>query len=192
MFNVKIFAVLVVLVLVLFLAVLSWSRYRKTGAPKPVEAQRNPYLGLRDMALHASREKLGIPASETGAVWGFLMDWAIGNATATIVAYSDGNASVYLSSGGGFLGGIGKEPIRNAAKNAVAIANASKNSATLTTTYPMPEQGEVIFYLLTDEGVRTARASETELRSHQHAFSRLGDAAQAIVTAYRQDQSKPQ
>ncbi len=44
------------------------------------------------------------------------MDWIVSSAIATVVAFSDGSASVYFSSGGGLLGGQAHEPIRNAAR----------------------------------------------------------------------------
>jgi hypothetical protein len=53
-----------------------------------------------------------------------------------------------------------------------------------TETYPLP-RGHVTFYALTDAGVFTASASQDELSSHRHAFSKLADAAQDIITQYR-------
>ena len=52
------------------------------------------------------------------------MDWGVKTGTVTAVAMSDGGASIYLSRGGGSLGGVGQEAIRNAAKKAVNLASA--------------------------------------------------------------------
>jgi hypothetical protein len=98
---------------------------------------------------------------------------------------SDGNASVYLSSGGGFIGGSSHESIHKAAQKMVAIAADCQPKALATTTYPLPRRAEVIFYFLTDAGVFTANAPEEELSSHRHPLSKLGDAAQNIITQYR-------
>jgi hypothetical protein len=73
------------------------------------------------------------------------MDWGVTKGTATVVALSDGTASVYLSSGGGFIGGIGQEPIRKAGQNAVAVAQELKTLMTATAAYPEPERGQVTF-----------------------------------------------
>jgi hypothetical protein len=54
-----------------------------------------------------------------------------------------------------------------------------------TSTYPLPQRGQVAFLVLTDTGVFTASASQEELSSHRHPPSKLGDAAQAIITQYQ-------
>ena len=114
-----------------------------------------------------------------------MMDWGITSGTATVVALSDGNASVYMSNGGGYLGGASHEPIREAARNMVAAATEIQKQTTATTAYPLPESNEVIFYLLTDAGIFTARGSEDELRAPGHFLSKLGDAGQEVITQYR-------
>jgi len=114
------------------------------------------------------------------------MDFGVTQGTATVVAFSDGHASIYLSSGGGFLGGAeSHDSIRNAAKRMVAIAAECQPQAHPTKSYPVPERGGVIFYFLTDSGVFTAAASEDDLSTHRHSMSKLGDAAQEVITQYQ-------
>jgi hypothetical protein len=155
----------------------------QAAAPDP----KSIYLGLRDQALNMKREKIGLPAPVSPTQpWAVLMDWGLSSGTATIFAVSDGTASVYLSSGGGSIGGgQSHEFIRNAAKKMVSVAADFQSQMHATNIYPLPRTGEVIFYVRTDSGVFTASASEAELSSHRHPLSRLGDAAQEIVTQYR-------
>lgn len=95
------------------------------------------------------------------------MDWGIPAGTATVAAFADGTASVYLNSGGGFLGGgQAHESIRNAAIKTVQIAGELKALMQPTTTYPLPQRGQVIFYVRTDAGVLTAMVPQNDLRSH--------------------------
>ncbi|HEX9110105.1 MAG TPA: hypothetical protein VF845_01405 [Terriglobales bacterium] len=105
---------------------------------------------------------------------------------------SDGSASIYLDTGGGYLGGIGQEPIRNAAKKAVELAGEIQPQMKQTQTYPLPETGQVYFYVLTDAGVYTAAASEADLRAGHNPFSQLGNAMQEVVTQYRIFEAKNQ
>jgi hypothetical protein len=67
----------------------------------------------------------------------------------------------------------------------VAVAAEFQPNAIATTTFPLPRHAQVIFYLLTDAGVFTANAPEEELSSHRHPLSKLGDAAQNVITQYR-------
>ena len=72
-------------------------------APKSSKPPKEVFAGLRDQALKVSRQSIGLPAPPVPSqAWGVVMDWGVDNGTATIVAFSDGNASIYLSSGGGF------------------------------------------------------------------------------------------
>ena len=114
------------------------------------------------------------------------MDWGVTQGTATVVAFSDGHASVYLSSGGGFLGGgENHEAVRNAAKHMVAAAAECQSLARPTTSYPLPGRARIILYFLTDAGVFTASASQEELAGHRSPLSKVGQAAQDVITQYR-------
>jgi len=153
------------------------------------KADPQVYFGLRDMMLHTSRERIGIPKpANQNEPWGVMMDWGIPTGSATTVALADGTASVYLSSGGGFIGGESHESIRNAAKQAVEAAKGVQPLTQLTTDYPIPQRGGVIFYLFTDSGVFTGNATEEQLRTHQSPLHKLRDAAQNVITEYRRIQ----
>jgi hypothetical protein len=181
----KIIAIILCLTLMSF----GLSRLLHGRPQKQIEskaASKDAYQGLRSLAFQSSRAKLGLfPTSTPTQPWGVIMDWGLTKGTATVVAFSDGSASVYLSSGGGFIGGASHESIREAAQKMVAIAAQCQAQAHATTTYPLPERSQVIFYLLTDVGIFTANAPEEEMSSHRHPLSKLGDAGQDIITQYR-------
>jgi hypothetical protein len=169
------------LLIVLWMAVRT-RQSRHSGA----HADPQVYFGLRDLMLKGSREKFGIAApSKPTEPWGVLMDWGIPAGSATVVALVDGSASVYLSSGGGFLGGgQSHESIRGAAKQAVEAAKEVQPLMHPSADYPLPQRGQVTFYLLTDSGVFGAGASEDDLKSHRSPLYKLGDAAQKVITEY--------
>ena len=115
------------------------------------------------------------------------MDWGVNNGTATVVAVADGTVSIYLSSGGGSLGGgQGYAAIREAGQKFLNLAKESLPKMQKTTEYPLPARGQVYFYVRTGEGVFTARTSQEELNTRSHPLRSLGDAAQEIITQYRQ------
>ncbi len=145
------------------------------------------YQNLRNLALRSSRTQLGLPqTTNSNDSWGVIMDWGLDKEdTATIVAFINGAASVYLSSGGGFIGGEKHESVRQAAKRMVTLALQCQPQAKATDIYPLPEQGSVNFYFLTDSGILKAEASVKELRNRLGAFAKLGDAGQDVITQYR-------
>jgi hypothetical protein len=114
------------------------------------------------------------------------MDWNLGHGIATVVAMADGNASVYLSSGGGSIGG-GKthESVRLAAQKALLIASEILPKMRRVTQYPLPGPEQVSFYVLTDAGVFSESASTPELTIGQHPLSDLGNAMQEIIMQYQ-------
>jgi len=185
---------LVTVGIVVILLILLFVLRRNPSSGKQSEAKgRETYLGLRNLMLTGSRAKFSLdPTSSPTEPWGVLMDWQVSNGAATVVAMSDGSASIYLSSGGGFLGGKGQEPIRDAAKKAVASAAEAQPRLSKTETFPLPEPGEVRFYTLTDDGVYTAAAAEADLRKGTSPLASLGNAMQGVVTQYRIFQQKQQ
>ena len=168
-----------------------WSSSRQDHAKNPnatlMPELKNPYLGLRNQILQLKREKTGLPApSKPDEPWAAIMDWGVANGTATVVAVSDGTASVYLSSGGGGIGGgQSHESMRKAARNMVSAAIELQPQMRATDAFPLPQKSQVTFYVLTDAGVFTVCATQDELSSHSHPLSKLGDAAQNIITHYR-------
>ena len=112
------------------------------------------YEDLRQLALTASFQKLGLALpSDRTVVYGVIMDWECGGGMATTVAYQTGDASLYVSSGGAIVGGIGHANVRHAAKQMVTLAQSYLDKTIKTETTPLPMSNEVQFYLLTNKGV---------------------------------------
>jgi hypothetical protein len=158
-----------------------WLRqFAKYPAPQPT------YLELRNRALRLSRAEIGfVPAASQTQPWGVVMDWGMETGVVSVIAFADGSASLYTSTGGGSIGGQAHEAIRNAAHAAVNAADEILSIAHGTSYVPLPKRGNVFFYLRTDAGIFTARAREKALREGKHPLSKLGDAMQSVIEPYR-------
>jgi hypothetical protein len=142
-----------------------------------------PTQALREQLLHTTWQELGIrPRS---GVWGVLMELGFAKGVATVVGLADGNASLYLTSGGGVLGAGVHPSVRSAALKLCDTAANRKQEATTTTVFPRPSAGRVRFYLLTDTGVLTAEDDEGALRAGKQPLSPLYAGGQEVVTALR-------
>lgn len=167
-------------------ALIRWRR-RSQELRAPEAKKTNNYSALRAQILNwkcpqASSSPPDTPDNPCAVV----MDWAVTSGIATVVAVSDGSASIYYSSGGGSIGGgYGRPAIRNAALHAVSIASKFLDGMQLTENFPLPESGGVIFYIATERGVFTAKASVVLLSKNRHPFSELGNSMQTIITEYR-------
>jgi hypothetical protein len=145
------------------------------------------YRKLRDQMLQSVQ-----PGFEPDAVQAVFMDWNIGNGTATVLAAADGSASVYLSSGGGYIGGGQKYPaIRNAALHAVQIAASLLSQFKSTETIDLPPADDVFFYLKTSRELQLAIAKEADLSDGTDPLASLGAMMQEIITQYRLNFPRP-
>lgn len=146
------------------------------------------YPKLREYALL----KIRLKNLEGDSVHSILMDWNINNGTVTVLAAADGTASLYLSIGGGYIGGGQKYPLlRNAALQAVRLAADLFSHFAPTETIDLPAAGDVFFYLTTSNGVRRAVAKDANLRAGSDPLSSLGAIMQEIITQYRLNSPRP-
>lgn len=157
------------------------------AAPVPARADPAVYPVMREQALTATRAKFGLPGTlDRLEPWGVVMDIAFQDGGSyTTIAFSDGSASIYLSSGGGFIGGHEHEAVNKAARRVVQLAARFQPQLTPTPVFPLPAAGMVTFYVLTDAGVLTGSAPEEELGMQRDPLWPLFHAAHEVITQYR-------
>jgi hypothetical protein len=113
------------------------------------------------------------------------MDMGLADGTATLLSMSDGTASLYLSTGGGIIGGGGHESVRCVAAAFVRLAGRQQAHMEITEEFPLPSAGRIAFYVLTDSGVFTGEADEATLVEKTHTFSPLFYAGHDVLTQLR-------
>lgn len=159
--------------------------------PVPVSENKSPepdnaYRELRSQALEFPPEHLGMDsASKTPVTYGVVMDWSMGSGTATFVAFSSGDASMYTSSGGGTIGGGRHEKVRTAAKAFVTKAAGYLAKAERSNDTAPPIGDEVKFFILTTQGRYVAT---DKLKNFDNETSELLDlfiAANYFITEMR-------
>jgi hypothetical protein len=149
------------------------------------------YASLRDRALQTKIDDLGIRVSLAADapmpfVYGVVMDVEVDGGTATLVAFITGDASLYLSNGGGRIGGIADPHVIEAARNLIEAArHADLAGTTATTAFPGPGPGQVHFFLLTSDGVHLLAAPVALLDSGGHALSPLFGTGDEVFTQFR-------
>jgi len=157
-----------------------------TTKGQKVDPNNNPYLDLRNMALNATPEQLAIelPKDKT-KIYGVVMDWDLGEGTATLVAFMTGDASLYLSSGGGVIGGIGHENVNIAVKNFISNSETHINKTTKTETTPLPEKNEVKFYFLTNNGKLVGQENMANFENNTSEWLTLFEEGNNLITEIR-------
>jgi hypothetical protein len=136
------------------------------------------YQDLRSQVLSITAEQLG---TSTGT-FGVLMETGYPEAVVTLVALSDGTASLYFSNGGGIIGAGAHEGPRVAAQSLISFAAHNRHHLAPTTQTPVPSPGRTRFYVLTTDGLLTAEAPEDDLGENRHALSPLFHSAHALIS----------
>jgi hypothetical protein len=159
--------------------------------PKVHQTKENSFEGLRKMAFTATPEQLGLSLlSDKTVVYGVIMDWEMGGATATTVSYQTGDASLYLSSGGGVIGGGQHQNVNSAAKKFVSLAQTFLDKTTKTETTPLPSTDEVRFYLLTNRGVYVGQEQMKNFENNSSTWLKLFEEGNYVLTELRKTSEK--
>lgn len=159
---------------------------QETENPKARETKENAFEGLRKMAFSVTPEQLQLNLlSDKTTVFGVVMDWEMGGTVATTVAYLTGDASLYLSSGGGVIGGGQHQNVNNAAKQFVQLSQVYLEKATKTETTPLPETDIVKFYFLTNKGVFVRQEQMKNFENHSSAWYQLFEEGNKVLSELR-------
>jgi hypothetical protein len=141
---------------------------------------------LRSQAMVTPPAQLGIaPSEDFPVVYGAVMDWPVGEETATVVAFCDGNASLYTTSTFGVIGGVGHAAVRDSALFFVRTAAPQYDAAAPTSEPPLPRPDRVQFCLLGFHGARLVDADLDAVCAGNDRLSDLFDAGQAVLTELR-------
>ena len=154
--------------------------------PKDHQVEDEAFEGLRNMAFSSTTEQLGLsfPTDKT-IVYGVVMDWGINGVVATTVAYQTGDASFYLSSGGGVIGGGQNQNVNSAAKQFVKSAQAFLDLTNKTETTSLPEDDVIKFYFLTNNGIYAGQESMSNFKSNNSPWLQLFKDGNDVLTELR-------
>ena len=107
--------------------------------------------------------------------------------TATLVAYEDGTASLYTSTGSGIIGAGTHQEVRDAAEAFRTEAERMLKEFTAiaaTDSLPLPPPNAVSFYVVTDSATLRAGPIATQrLIAGEDPLAALGNKAQEVIAA---------
>jgi hypothetical protein len=105
--------------------------------------------------------------------------------TATLMALADGTTSLYLSTGGGIIGGGFHQAVAAATQSFLAELEHQLLKLRPDPSDALPATGQVIIRALTYTGRMSAEASEDDLGHGRHQLSQLFHAAHRVITELR-------
>jgi hypothetical protein len=156
-----------------------------------LQGRVSAYDGLRAKALSVSAKDLQLDLSAAQAVpFGVLMETGHPKAVVTLTSFLTGDASLYFSTGGGVIGGVGHEKVRDPARAFVTASVPYVPKMQPALEFPAPSTGMTRWYVLTTRGIVTAEFSEVDLGNGRSEFSPLFHAGQQVITQLRLVSSK--
>jgi len=162
------------------------SNEAEVSEPKTIKTEENTFPGLRKMAFSVTPEELGLTFSKDQTkVYGVIMDWEMGGATATTVSYITGDSSLYLSSGGGVIGGGQHQSANAAAKEFVKLGESYLSKTKKTENQNLPNKNEVVFHLLTNKGIYSATEKMENLENNSSEWLLLFEEGNKVLTELR-------
>ncbi len=153
---------------------------------RPAKGRKDAYFDLRNMALEMTADKIGL-AYDPGElkVYGIIMDWNVGKTTVSLSSFASGDASMYLSTGGGILGGGGHQNVRIAVFKYLKVGQGFLEKAMSVVETPIPSNGEVYFYFLTPNGKYLGSSDMVELENGTSEWRLLFEEANRVISALR-------
>lgn len=134
---------------------------------------------LREKLFGGTAAAYGL-APET-RVWAVVVEIGYPEGAATVACLADGRAQLLFSHGGAVLGGGEHESVRLRAKAIVGEAERFVGLAEPAGDRPLPPEGRVHTYFLTDAEVLVVETSQRALEPGHEALSPLLHAAQTVV-----------
>jgi hypothetical protein len=159
---------------------------RRCKEPQPEPESAPIYTSMRNQILTLVPAEVGLgPSPQFPHVWGVLTEIGLDRGSATLVSLADGTTSLYLSSGGGFIG-YGELAAVAAASQALVL-EAERYCGTMVpaTVFPLPAAGRIRFYVLTFDGALTAEADEGEVVAGRHVLAPLFHRSDDVITQVR-------
>lgn len=150
------------------------------------KTEQSPYMDMRKMALDVTAKQLGLQISNDSiTVYGIISDLDMGGGTATVITYLTGDASIYLSSGGGFIGAGQHKSVQKAAKEFVEKGHLISFKGEQFKNPDLPTDGNANFYFLSNMGQTRITESISKMESGESEFSNLFVDLNNVMTEIR-------
>ena len=147
--------------------------------------EQNPYSDMRNMAFSVNTEQLGLIGYEKDDVYGVISEMDMNGTTVTVVSFINGDTSLYLSSGGIFIGAGQHENVQKIVNKFVKNGQKYLNKGNKLDNPELPKSGMTNFNFLTQNGIYRIAENTSELESGKSEFSNLFVELNEVITQIR-------
>ena len=169
---------------------ISWTNKKKNEIAKKEQltentTEQNPYMDMRKMAFTAKADQIGLENIADDKVYGLITEISMNPGTASVISFLTGDTSLYLSSGGGFIGAGQHEEVREMVAKKVEEFQKYLSQAEKIVEPKLPEDGKVNFNFLTKNGIYSSTENITNLENGKSKLAELFIEVNEIITEIR-------
>ena len=165
------------------------NKKKKTAAgqiqPMEKSEKKNPYLDMRNMAFSAKADQIGLENIADDKVYGLITEMSMNPGSASVISFLTGDTSLYLSSGGGFIGAGQDEEVREMVKIKVNGFQKYLSQAKKIDEPKLPKEGTVNFNFLTKNEIYSVTEKMSDLENGKSELSSLFVEVNEIITQIR-------
>lgn len=159
---------------------------KDTGEFVEPKTKENPYQKLRNHSFTITAKQLNLKCdSSKTEVLGMMMEWNMGEVIASTVAFKSGDASLYLSTGQIYMGGIGINRVRKAGLDFAKEGDIFLSKAVLSADTTAPSKAMVKFYILTNHGRYVHEESFDKIEKKTSEWLKLFELGNGVIAEYR-------
>lgn len=153
----------------------------------PIEQtdEQNTYMGMRNLAFNITPEQIGFEDIANDKVFGLITEMDMDPGCASVIAYLNGETSIYVSSGGAYIGAGEYDDVRDLVKSKVNGFQKYVSKAKKIDEPKLPKDGKVIFNFLTKNGLYAVTENLAELESQKSELTILFIEVNEIITQIR-------
>lgn len=154
------------------------------------QTKQNPYTDMRNMAFSATSVQLGLDSIDQNEVYGIISEMDVDGGSVTVVTFATGDTSLYLSSGGGFIGAGQHDSVQEIVKRYVNNGQKYLEKSTKIEKLDLPKSGMANFNFLTKNGIYSISESLSKLESRKSEFSNLFAELNEVINEIRMKSGK--
>jgi len=152
--------------------------------------QKSPYNNMRNMSFDITPEQLQLSGLNENEIYGVIMDWDLGNGTMSLISFSTGDASMYLSTGGGVIGGGQHPNVSSASKLFVKQAQKYLDKTIKMDSTPLPSANNIRFYFKTTKGIYSVEEKMSNIENQSSEWYTYFEEANKLIAELRKTTEK--
>tara|TARA_R110002051_G_scaffold323504_1_gene417373 strand:+ start:57 stop:614 length:558 start_codon:yes stop_codon:yes gene_type:complete len=175
----------IILALITIGILIGCSIKKKKSETNTQTAEENPFMDMRNMAFSVKPDQIELENIADNKVYGLITEMEMNPGVASLISFLSGDTSLYLSSGGGYIGAGTDEKINKIVTEKIEEFQKYLSKAKKIENPKLPEKGMVNFNFMTKNGIYSVSENISDLKNGKSELSELFIGVNEIITQIR-------